>query len=471
MQRLNPTEHDCWQNLKKISAQGHIKTHLHHGDLNLHIHHQKCHAKILKLLCKLADQQGLDHARQDWLKNGCQDSQSPYYTNLRSFTNTNHDYQDILYGRHLTEKTASIIRKTQWRGFLDTPITDVVNIGMGGSDLGPKLCCEALASFKTTDIRVHFISDADAHAFKACLNTLNPSTTLFLVSSKSFATEETLHNAKKALQWMNHPAALEKNFIAITAYPKRAEALGFHHILPICEWVIGRFSCFSAINLITAILIGKEAFEAFLMGACDMDKHFLNTPMTENLPMMLALLGIWNINFLNIQSHLLLIHDARLSQFLNYIQQLDMESNGKSVNWHGETIDYPTSPILWGGLGNPAHHSYYQFLAQGSHQVAIDFISVACPENSFMQTLCNHRKAVLHHGVQSENQVKYAIRPQVAINHIHISKLTPYHLGALIALYEHKVFTQAWLWNINPFDQPGVEMAKKQIQAHRELQT
>ena len=467
MQNNNASFLPAWQQLCTIHQQQ-----AHHQIITApfvkgQIQHQKLPQQALSNLFKLCQEQNLEDAQFQWLHQGIQHHHEPQYMLLRQ-SHANHPYPfEVEQAKQLIEEYANLIRQQQWLGYSHLPIKDVVNIGMGGSDLGPRLCCHALAHMANTSIRCHFISDADHFAFEATLKALNPETTLFLVSSKSFSTEETLNNFKKALKWVNHPHAIQKQFIAITAHPERAKQYGFGHILPIWEWVVGRYSCFSAINFISAIMLGYQGFQDFLEGAHAMDNHFLNAPIAENLPIMLALIGIWKINFLQIPSLLMLMDDSRLKFFNDYIQQLDMESNGKSVNRFGEPINYATAPIIWGGLGNPSHHSYYQLLAQGSHQVAMDYISCSEPKNSYIQSLCEARKNVLHHGMHAELSAKDKINQQVAINHLLIERLNPQSLGALIALYEHKVFTQAWIWNINPFDQPGVETAKKAIEASR----
>jgi glucose-6-phosphate isomerase len=378
------------------------------------------------------------------------------------------EFKQVLETRKNMQAIAKRIRQGEWLSSTNKPITDVVNVGIGGSDLGPRLCAEALIPYKNTSIRCHFISDADQFAFGQTLAQLNPETTLFLISSKSFTTEETLRNAKLAQDWINHPQALAKQFIAITAAQDKAKDYGFTNILDIGSWVVGRYSSCSAINLMTAIQIGYEGYLEFIEGAHAMDQHFLQTPWQDNLPTIMALIGIWNINFLHIPSHLLLIYDSRLRLIMDYVQQLDMESNGKSVNRQGQSIPYATGPIIWGGLGNQAHHSYYQHLAQGQHQVAIDFINVAEQNNQLLNQLCQGRKKVLHQGWQSSEGMKFAIKQQTAIAHLQLNQLSPRSLGALIALYEHKIFTQAWLWNINPFDQPGVESAKQDFATYRQ---
>jgi glucose-6-phosphate isomerase len=195
-----------------------------------------------------------------------------------------------------------------------------------------------------------------------------------------------------------------------------------------------------------------------------MDAHFINTPWQQNIPLMLALIGIWNINVLNIPTQLMMVYASRLRHIVNYVQQMDMESNGKFYNRHNEKIAYPTGPIIWGGLGNQAHHSYYQLLGQGSHQIAIDFLSIAENDHALINNLCYSRKKILQHGIQTTTTAAMEIQQQMSINHIHLKSIEPAALGELIAMYEHKVFTQAWIWNLNPFNQPGVECAKKHFQ-------
>jgi len=463
----NPNQHPIWKTLETTKPHEAYEETWEYDSLHLQIHHQNLNTKILENLGNLYQAQGLETARAQW-QQGLITQDMPYFLLLRAFGGNSPEFQQVLTQRQAIQEISDKIRQGRWLGYSGQAITDVVNIGIGGSDLGPRLCCEALQAFHTTNIRPHFISDADHFSLANTLEKLNPATTLFLISSKSFTTEETLRNAKLAQEWIQHPQALNLHFIAITAAKAQAQAMGYTHILDIGNWVVGRYSCCSAINLMTAILLGFEGYLDFLAGANAMDEHFLQAPWSQNLPIMMALIGIWNINFLHIPSQLLLIYDARLRLFMDYVQQLDMESNGKSVNRQGQAIAYATGPIIWGGLGNQAHHSYYQHLAQGQHQVAIDFINVAQPQNQLLNHLCQGRKKVLHHGKSSNDGMKFAIKPQTAIAHLQLQSLTPYSLGAIIALYEHKVFTQAWLWNINPFDQPGVESAKLDFTAYRQ---
>lgn len=447
--------------LREKRPQGHYVKTLAHAHIHLEVLHHHLHPGILDQLIQLCDEQGFLEAITQW-RHGLSTAIMPSYMFLRNFDEKSAEYQQIKTMRLYMQKVAHQINSEEWLGYSKKPIRDIVNIGMGGSDLGPKFCYEALKSFqKNQNLRFHFISDADEYRCQETLNKLSPETTLFIVSSKSFTTIETLKNAKKAKEWLAHPQAMQQHFIAVTANPQKARDEGYQHVITFGQWVVGRYSSTSAINLINAIAWGYEQYEAFLQGAHSMDRHFLNAPWFENLPMILALVGMWNINFLNIPTHLMLIYDSRLDDFYKYVQQLDMESNGKSHNRQGLPISYRTAPIVWGGNGNQAQHSYYQLLAQGQHQVAIDFLSVKDKNNTMMQTMCRHRKHALYHGVHLEESAQ-SIEAKNPMNHIELTELSPQSLGALIAMYEHKIFTQAFLWNLNPFDQPGVESAKRE---------
>lgn len=451
---------DTYHLLREKRIQGHFVKKLHHAHLHLEVLHHHLSPSILEQLSQLCDEQGFFDAITQW-RYGLSTAIMPSYMFLRNFDEESAEYQQIKTMRLHMQKIAHQINSEEWLGYSKKPIRDIVNIGMGGSDLGPKFCYEALKSFqKNKNLRFHFISDADEYQCQETLDKLSPETTLFIVSSKSFTTIETFKNAKKAKEWLSHPQAMQQHFIAVTANPQKAREEGYQHVIAFGQWVIGRYSSTSAINLINAIAWGYEQYEAFLQGAHSMDRHFLNAPWFENLPMMLALVGMWNINFLNIPTHLMMIYDSRLNDFYKYVQQLDMESNGKSHNRQGLPISYCTAPIVWGGNGNQAQHSYYQLLAQGQHQVAIDFLSVKDTNNILMQTMCEHRKHALFQGIHLEESSQ-SIEAKNPMNHIELTELSPKSLGELIAMYEHKIFTQAFLWNLNPFDQPGVESAKR----------
>ncbi len=348
------------------------------------------------------------------------------------------------------------IRTGQWLGDSGKPITDVVNVGIGGSMLGPQFCMDALADYCIQTLGFHFISDFDNAACQRVLRQLDPETTLFIVSSKSFATTETLWNAKKVIEWGGYAGFSAQHFIAVTACLDKARALGFRQILPIWAWVGGRFSVCSAINLMTCIAIGYEQFLEFLQGAEAMDEHFLTTDIQHNLPMMLALLGIWNNNHLKIHNRLILTYAQSLQGFVPYLQQLEMESNGKSIDRQGRDIHYATVPIIWGGSGNQAQHSYFQMLSQGTHRLSVDLISLASLDNHVIE---RHKEALFSNEKEDSHPNSY-----IPCNHIQLVDNSPYSIGSLIALYEHKVFAQAMIWNINPFDQPGVERMKQKME-------
>ncbi len=386
----------------------------------------------------------------------------------------------------------SRIHSRQWRGFSGRAITDVVNIGVGGSDLGPFMACQALGEFvpeEALSLRIHFVSSIDGTQMADLLGTLRPETTLFIISSKSFTTVDTLSNAHTALQWMLKKAGdrdlvISHHFIGVSTQPRRMSDWG----IPECnqvlfwEWVGGRFSLWSAIGLPVALKIGMANFEAMLAGAHFLDNHFRTEPPASNLPVMLGLVGVWNATFLDIRAHTVLPYDGRLKYFPAYLTQLEMESNGKSVDREGRPIDYGTCPVLWGEVGPNAQHAFYQLLHQGTQAVSSDFIApvrrytafAGNPEahvalqrqHQLALANCLAQTRVLMLGDASTENTQETpgfkrYRGNQPSTTILIDELTPYTLGALIALYEHKVFVMSVIWDINPFDQWGVELGKK----------
>ncbi|KTC66059.1 glucose-6-phosphate isomerase (plasmid) [Legionella adelaidensis] len=345
------------------------------------------------------------------------------------------------------EEIANKIRTRQWLGFSGKPIENVVNIGIGGSDLGPRFCINALSDYITEGINFHFIQDADPKRFEKTVKNLNPETTLFIIASKSFTTQETLFNAKKAIAWIGENN-LKEHFIAITEKIERAKELKIVHVLPIWSWVGGRYSFCSAVNLITVIALGVPHFREIIAGARNLDQHFTTTSFEKNVPVLSALIGLWNTNFLNINNLLLLTYAQELEYFIPFVQQLEMESNGKSIDKEGKKVNYPTCPILWGSSGNQAEHSYYQLLCQGTHKITADLV-----------TLQNYENELIGASVRGKKHVFQMVN--VPFTQIILKDCSPFTIGALVAFYEHKVFVQSVLWNINPFDQPGVEDAKK----------
>lgn len=438
---------------------------------NIHLDYSKQHLtrETLALLFKLADARGLREKINALMRGenvNSSENRPALHTALRAPDGTaiivnNLDIMPtIIAARHKMRGIVEQIRTKHWLGFSGKPVTDIVNIGIGGSDLGPRFALKALEAFTTKDLNYHFISDADPRSFKNAVAKLNPETTLFIVSSKSFTTHETIYNAKKAIDWIGTPQHHERHFIAVTSNTEKAQALGITTVLPLWDWVGGRYSFCSAVNLITAITIGFEQFNQLLNGANSMDKHFQDSDFSSNLPVILALIGIWNNNFLHIHTLLTWTYSQSIDQILPYIQQLDMESNGKSIDKQGRAVNYATGPILWGGIGNQAQHSYYQLLCQGTHKVTADFISLDAYAGQIVNNVCDAKIQVLTAGISDPNKPNGYIPGNTPINHLRIIDHSPFTLGALVALYEHKVYTQSVIWDINPFDQPAVESAK-----------
>lgn len=389
------------------------------------------------------------------------------------------------------EQIVEKIRQKVWRGFSGKAITDVVNIGVGGSDLGPVMAVTALDEWADTDVRVHFISNMDGTQLAKLLNALKPQTTLFIISSKSFTTSDTFSNADTAMAWLqesctNKAVLLKNHFIAVSANTEKMDAWGIvkGNQLEFWEWVGGRFSLWSVIGLAIAIKIGMANFRELLTGAHAMDNHFATADLNDNLPALLGLIGVWNSTFLRINAHTVLPYDGRLRYFPNYLMQLEMESNGKSVNLSGQKVNYNTAPVMWGDVGSNAQHAFYQLLHQGTQQVSCDFIAPIKRYHDYDKTdesidtslqkqhhlvlaNCLAQSRVLAFGNaavatadnHTDNQHKNYRGNQPSTT-ILLDELSPYTLGALTALYEHKVFVMSVIWQINPFDQWGVEVGK-----------
>lgn len=386
------------------------------------------------------------------------------------------------------------IREGDWKGFAGEPITDVVNIGIGGSDLGPLMVCEALRPYAHPRLRLHFVSNIDAtHLFQA-LSGLKPQTTLFIIASKTFTTQETLTNAHSARRWFleqgGQEADIAKHFVAISTNPRAVSEFGIDpaNRFGFWDWVGGRYSLWSAIGLSIAISVGMDRFRELLAGAHAMDQHFLEAPLARNMPVILGLLGIWYHNFLGATAHAVLPYDQLLHRLPAYLQQLDMESNGKSVDRQGQAVAYSTGPIIFGEPGTNGQHAFYQLIHQGSHLIPCDFLA-PCQSH---YPLGEHHEMLLANMLaqaealmqgKSQDQVEHEMREAghspaeiaalaphrvFAGNHpsntLLFPKLDPKTLGMLLALYEHKVFVQGVIWNINSFDQWGVELGKQLAQ-------
>ncbi|UTM57086.1 glucose-6-phosphate isomerase [Photobacterium sp. CCB-ST2H9] len=378
----------------------------------------------------------------------------------------------------------------EWKGYTGKEITDVVNIGIGGSDLGPYMVSEALAPYKTR-LNLHFVSNVDGTHIAEILKGLNPETTLFLIASKTFTTQETMTNAHSARDWFLAEAKDEshvaKHFAALSTNADAVSAFGIDtaNMFEFWDWVGGRYSLWSAIGLSICLSVGYDNFEALLAGAHAMDKHFAEAPLTENLPVILALIGLWYNNFFGAESEAILPYDQYMHRFAAYFQQGNMESNGKYVDRGGNPVDYQTGPIIWGEPGTNGQHAFYQLIHQGTKLIPCDFIAPAVSHNPLSD---HHPKLMANFFAQTEALAFGKTRAQVEAefiaagksladvaelvpfkvfegnrptNSILVKQITPQSLGALIAMYEHKIFTQGVIWNIYSFDQWGVELGKQ----------
>ena len=378
----------------------------------------------------------------------------------------------------------------EWKGYTGKAITDVVNIGIGGSDLGPVMVTEALKAYKN-HLNMHFVSNIDGTHMVETLKTVDPETTLFLVASKTFTTQETMTNARTARAWFLEKGAAEediaKHFAALSTNSKDVAAFGINtdNMFEFWDWVGGRYSLWSAIGLPIALSLGFEKFEELLKGAHATDQHFESTPFEKNIPVILGLLGVWYINFFNAETQAILPYDQYMHRFAAYFQQGDMESNGKHVDRNGNEVDYETGPVIWGEPGTNGQHAFYQLIHQGTRLIPCDFIAPAQSlnpigehhpillSNFFAQTeaLMNGKtEEQIHEELSAEGKSAEEIAKLAPFkvfegnrptNSFLLKKVTPYTLGSLIAMYEHKIFVQGIIWNIFSFDQWGVELGKQ----------
>jgi glucose-6-phosphate isomerase len=377
---------------------------------------------------------------------------------------------------------ASRVRNGEWRGHTAKRLRNIVSIGIGGSDLGPEMAYEALRFYSQRDLTIRFVSNVDGTNFVEVTRDLDPEETLFIICSKTFKTLETMTNARTARAWslgkLGDDRAVAKHFVAVSTNTEEVAKFGIDtaNMFSFWDWVGGRYSMDSAIGLSTMIAIGPENFRAILVGFHAMDQHFRHTPLERNLPVILGLLAIWNVNFLKAQTVAVLPYESYLKRFPAYLQQLTMESNGKHVTLGGSRVDYSTGPIYWGEPGTNGQHSFYQLIHQGTHLIPCDFIGFCQPLNP----LGNHHDLLMANLVaqtealafgKTEDEVKAEGTPAWLAPHrvfegnrptntLLVERLTPQTLGSLIALYEHSVFTQGAIWNIDSFDQWGVELGK-----------
>ncbi len=388
---------------------------------------------------------------------------------------------------------ANQVRNGEWLGATGQPVKNVINIGIGGSDLGPVMVTEALKFYTQTDLHLAFVSNIDANNFVESTKGLDPAETLFIVASKTFTTDETMTNAQTARDWLLKDlpvAAVAKHFVALSTNTAAVTEFGIDpaNMFSFWDWVGGRYSLTSAIGLSIMVAVGPDNFHELLQGFYDMDEHFKTAPLEQNLPVILAVLGIWYSNFYGAETEAILPYDQYLHRFPAYFQQGNMESNGKSVTKAGQPVDYATGPIVWGEPGTNGQHAFYQLLHQGTHLIPADFIGTRLPLHDLGE---HHRKLsanllaqtkALAFGKTAEELIAEGLPPELIAHKtfngnrptttILLDQLTPRSLGQLIALYEHKIFVQGVIWDVNSFDQWGVELGKvlaKDI--YRQLQT
>lgn len=516
MKNINPTNTQAWKALEAHQSQlAHTtiadlfkQEQNRFNDYSLTFENQilvdfsknKINQETLKLLHQLAKESALDEAINAMFtgeKINRTENRAVLHTALRNRSNTP-VYVD---GKDVMPEVNAVLAKMsafcdrvisgEWKGYTGKAITDVVNIGIGGSDLGPYMVTEALRPYKN-HLNMHFVSNVDGTHIAETLKKVNPETTLFLVASKTFTTQETMTNANTARDWLLAAAkdnsAVAKHFAALSTNGKAVAEFGIdtNNMFEFWDWVGGRYSLWSAIGLSIALSIGFDNFEALLSGAHEMDKHFRTAPLEKNIPATLALVGLWNTNFLGAQTEAILPYDQYLHRFAAYFQQGNMESNGKYVDRNGDVIrDYQTGPIIWGEPGTNGQHAFYQLIHQGTMLIPCDFIAPAQSHNPLGD---HHSKLLSNFFAQTEalafgktkeeveaefvkagkslDEVKDIVPFKVftgnkPTNSILVQKITPFVLGALIAMYEHKIFAQGVIFNIFSFDQWGVELGKQ----------
>jgi len=470
------------------------------GDILLDYSKNRINGRTRSYLLQLAEEVGLADAIEKMFtgdKINATENRSVLHIALRNRSNTPiySDGQDVMPEVNAVlekiKEFSNKVRSGEWKGYTGKVITDVVNIGIGGSDLGPVMVTEALKHYAKKGLNVHFVSNVDGTHIVETLKDLNPETTLFLIASKTFTTQETMANAHTARKWFlaeaNDEEAIKKHFVALSTNKTEVEKFGIdpENMFVFWDWVGGRYSLWSAIGLSIAIYIGYQNFEQLLAGAHEADNHFRTAKFDRNIPVILGLLGVWYNNFFGSETHAILPYDQYMHRFAAYFQQGDMESNGKYVGRDGKPVNYQTGPIIWGEPGTNGQHAFYQLIHQGTKLIPADFIAPAVSHNPvgehhtlllsnfFAQTeaLMNGKteeevRAELVNSGKSKEEIDALVPFKVfegnrPTNSILIRKITPKTLGTLIALYEHKIFVQGIIWNIFSFDQWGVELGKQ----------
>ena len=511
LSNINPTQTSAWQallqHLETIKnyqikdlflqdKQRFSKFHLQLDDLVFDYSKNKITSETVRLLCDLATETQLSSGIKQMFTGdpiNVTENRAVLHTALR-----NQSGPVLVDGEDVIPKVQAVLHQMKsfctkvhqgvWRGYTGKSIEHVINIGIGGSDLGSYMVTEALKPYWKEGIHAHFVSNVDGVQLYEVLKKLDPERSLFIIASKTFTTQETMTNAQSARDWFLQNGGttndIKKHFVAVSTNQPEVEAFGIdpENMFVFWDWVGGRFSVSSAIGLSIALTVGFDRFHEMLEGMAAADNHFRNAEFSKNIPVMMGLLGIWYINFFGATSHAILPYDQYLHRFPAFLQQLDMESNGKSVDRNGNPISYHTGPILWGEPGTNGQHAFYQLIHQGTAIVPADFIGITQSQHpmgnhpellyaNFLaqtQALMNGRteKEILTEDPDTPKQtlpfkVFQGNRPS---NSIVIKKLTPYNLGMLIALYEHKIFVQGFIWNIYSFDQFGVELGKKLAQ-------
>ena len=474
--------------------------HLEAAGLSLDYSKNRVTKDTMSMLLRLAQEQDLStkiQAMFDGEAINRSENRPALHTALRNFSDRDifvdgeNIMPEVRETVHRMEEFCWKIRRKQWRGYTNRPFTDVVSIGIGGSFLGPKLASSALKPYWDSRLSIHYLANIDGSHITEILKRLDPATTLFIIQSKSFGTQETLKNANACRQWFLDNGGTEddlsKHFTAVSSNIEKATAFGIdeENIFPMWDWVGGRYSLWSAIGLPLALAIGIDNFRELLRGAHDMDEHFRTAPLDQNMPVIMALLGAWYVNFFGVNSHAILPYDHYLRSLPAYLQQLDMESNGKRVSIDGNVLDYDTGPIIWGGVGTNGQHAFHQLLHQGTHFSPCDFIMPMTSHNpidnfhAMLVSNCLSQSQALLQGKSEEQAINeilatgkskaeaIVLAPQKIIpgnrpsNTLYFQKSTPRSIGALIALYEHKVAAQGMIWGVNSFDQWGVELGKQ----------
>lgn len=517
MKNINPTRTEAWKKLSKHFDEvknTELKTlfnensnrknefSLNVNDFEFDYSKNRITKKTIDLLLELANEVDLKSAMDAYFggeKINKTEKRAVLHTALRSQANN----EVFVEGENVQPEIQAALNKIEgftnkvvsgdWKGFTNKSITDVVNIGIGGSDLGPDMVVESLKYYKN-QLNVHFVSNIDGDHVQEVIKELNPETTLFVIVSKTFTTQETLTNANTIKKWFLQTASdsdVEKHFVAVSTNIENVSKFGIapENIFPMWDWVGGRFSLWSAVGLSISLAVGFNNFKDLLVGAFEMDEHFKNTPFEKNAPVILSLIGIWYTNFFKAESEVILPYSQYLSKLAPYLQQAIMESNGKSVDRNGDAIEYQTGNIIWGAPGSNSQHAFMQLLHQGTKLIPADFIGFKeslygdqdhhnkLMANYFaqMEALCNGKtKEEVHLDLKTQGKMDeieillpYKVfdgnKPSTSIL---IERLTPKSLGSLIAFYEHKIFIQGVIWNIFSFDQFGVELGKELAQKY-----